>query len=622
VNWQHFRAFVWLRWRLFANQQRRAGKVGIVIGLIVAVLALGGAAVLAVTMFFVGLYGMKSVSPTAILFTWDGLAAGFLMFWLIGLIAELQRAEALSLDKFLHLPVSLSSAFVINYLASLIRASFIFFVPAMLGLSLGLVFSRGPAMLLLFPLLAAFLLSVSALTYQFQGWLAALMSNPRRRRTVIVVATATIILVAQLPNLLNLAFQRQASSRPNESRARLERWDELNRAVQEKTITQVEFARRKAELDRETNEAKEKSKQEDESAVRTAELVNAIVPPGWLPYGAMSLAEGNVLPALLGILGLGLFGSASLWRAYRTTLRIYTGNVTKRRPAGAAGRAAPEVPPRPAEPTKTPVGAAPTFLERHVPGLSEQTAAIALAGFRGLVRAPEAKMMLLSPIIMLLVFGSMFLTRPGGLAESTRPWVATGAIAMILIGMGQLFVNQFGFDRAGFRVFVLCSARRGDILLGKNLSFAPLAVGFCLVALIFLEIVYPMRADLFLAALPQAVTMFLLYCLAANLLSILAPMPIAAGSLRPANTRFTAVLLQFAFMFGLPILWSPALLPFAADSLLDWADIRHGLPVALVLSVAICAGVIVIYRLALNWQGDMLQAREQDILNTVTSQVE
>ena len=65
-----------------------------------------------------------------------------------------------------------------------------------------------------------------------------------------------------------------------------------------------------------------------------------------------------------------------------------------------------------------------------------------------------------------------------------------------------------------------------------------------------------------------------------------------------------------AFMFGLPILWSPALLPLAADSLLDWADLRHGLPVALVLSVAICAGVIVIYRLALNWQGDMLQARE------------
>ena len=44
---------------------------------------------------------------------------------------------------------------------------------------------------------------VTALTYQFQGWLASLMSNPRRRRTVIVVATAVFVLIFQLPNLLN-----------------------------------------------------------------------------------------------------------------------------------------------------------------------------------------------------------------------------------------------------------------------------------------------------------------------------------------------------------------------------------------------------------------------------------
>ena len=52
------------------------------------------------------------------------------------------------------------------------------FVPAMLGLWLGLLISKGWAMLLLLPLLASFLLMVTALTYQFQGWLASLMSNP------------------------------------------------------------------------------------------------------------------------------------------------------------------------------------------------------------------------------------------------------------------------------------------------------------------------------------------------------------------------------------------------------------------------------------------------------------
>ena len=63
--------------------------------------------------------------------------------------------------------------------------------------------SRGCCCCPSLPSLAAFLLMVTALTYQFQGWLASLMSNPRRRRTVIVATTAIFVLIAQLPNLLN-----------------------------------------------------------------------------------------------------------------------------------------------------------------------------------------------------------------------------------------------------------------------------------------------------------------------------------------------------------------------------------------------------------------------------------
>ena len=83
---------------------------------------------------------------------WDGLAVPFLMFWLIGLMTELQRAEALSLDKFLHLPVSLQGVFLINYLSSLVSFTMLFFLPAALALCLALVFAKGPVMLVLFPL--------------------------------------------------------------------------------------------------------------------------------------------------------------------------------------------------------------------------------------------------------------------------------------------------------------------------------------------------------------------------------------------------------------------------------------------------------------------------------------
>ena len=119
-------------------------------------------------------------------------------------MAELQRSDPLSLSKFMHLPVSVGGAFLINYLSSLVRLSLIIFVPIMSGFCLALVYTKGIVMLPVLAALAAFMLMITALTYQVQGWLALLMNNPRRRRTVIVVSTALLILFAQLPNLVNL----------------------------------------------------------------------------------------------------------------------------------------------------------------------------------------------------------------------------------------------------------------------------------------------------------------------------------------------------------------------------------------------------------------------------------
>src|SRR5207244_10712730 len=106
-------------------------------------------------------------------------------------VAYLKRTHSLSLDNLLPFPLSLTGAFVTNYLASLVSLSMILFFPALAGLALGLVFAKGPIMLWLVPLLAAFMLMITAITYQFQGWLASLMQNKRRRRTVIVVVTAS-----------------------------------------------------------------------------------------------------------------------------------------------------------------------------------------------------------------------------------------------------------------------------------------------------------------------------------------------------------------------------------------------------------------------------------------------
>jgi hypothetical protein len=620
MNAQHLGAFLWLRWRLRVNAMKRSGTANLVIGLILA----GVAVLLGVALFFifllVGTYGLSDSRPAILMYVWDGLVVTFLFIWATGVMADLQRAEALSLDKFLHLPVSLAGAFVVNYLSSLLSFTLILFVPAMLGLSLGLILGRGPGMVLLVPLVAAFFLMVTALTYQFQGWLAALMANKRRRQTVIVLITAAFILLSQLPNLINVL--KPWKSRDSDERSTTQQIIRLNMDLRKlereflaKQITVAKHQQRQAEILRELRELTDRQAAADQEAEQHRERVtwwiNLAVPPGWLPLGAAGLAEGNLVPALLGTLGLTLIGAASLWRSYRTTVRLYTGQFDTRSRRAAR---APQKAPAPADTTRR------RFLERQIPFVSEQASAVALAGFRSLLRAPEGKMMLLSPLILMIVFGGMFLAHPTDMPEEVRPLVAFGAMSMALFTLLQVLGNQFGFDRDGFRVYVLSPAHRRDILLGKNLAFAPLALGLGSAAVVLVEVVSGMRVDHFLATLPQLLSMYLVFCLLANCLSILAPMRIAPGLMRPSQGGGLMVLLHLAFLFLFPMVLALTLLPLAVEFMLrPWVE---GLPIYLVGSVAECVAIVYLYRLVLTAQGDWLQAREQKILKVVTTKAE
>src|SRR5947209_7646968 len=111
MNREHLRTFLWLRWRLRINRFKRAGTANAIVVAILAVAA-GLFAVLAfLALILIGRTALATASGPVILLVWDGIVALFVFFWLAGLIAELQRSESLSLEKFLHLPVSLSGVF-------------------------------------------------------------------------------------------------------------------------------------------------------------------------------------------------------------------------------------------------------------------------------------------------------------------------------------------------------------------------------------------------------------------------------------------------------------------------------------------------------------------------------
>lgn len=614
MNWQHFQAFVWLRWRMMVNQWRRAGAFNAVLMMVIAVGAVVVAVPLLIGSFAMGVNAIPKGTPMHLLYVWDGLIVAFLFTWMIGLITELQRSEPLSLSKFLHLPVSVKSAFLINYFSSLLRLSLIFFVPMMLGYSLALVFVKGAMLLTVLPALAAFLLMVTALTYQFQGWLSSLMSNPRRRRLVVVAVTVIFVLGAQLPSLLSSNVAPFLTSQAEQLRQLTKEMDELNRAFQANEVDGKEFTRRLKELvDHDELATKQADSELPEQVEGSALLANLVLPIGWLPLGVKGAAEGRLIPALLGILGMTLIGSASLWRAYRTTVGVYQGQATVRGSQPSSRVAS------------TPAGLGKTrtlLLERRIPGLSEPVTAIALGGLRSLLCSPEAKMMLLSPLIMAVIFGTMLLRRSGlqNVSDWIRPLFGVGAMFVVLFGVLQLMSNQFGFDRGGFRIFVLSAASRRDILLGKNLAFAPFVAGMALVLLVAVQVFVPMRVDHFLAMFPQFVSMFLLFCLLTNLLSIYAPIYITAGALRHSKPKMSVVLSQLlTFVILFPLTQVLTLLPLGIEVLIKSQGWIPQVPVYLILSLLQCALVVLIYRLLLSWQGGLFQSREQQIVEIVTN---
>jgi len=491
--------------------------------------------------------------------------------------------------------VSLTSAFVINYVGSLFNLVVLLLGPAMVSLCLALAAARGPQELLLLPLLAAFVLMVTAVFYQFRGWLAALMVNKRRRRTIIVTLTALVILLAQAPQLINVMRpwsnkgHRGVAGTPGGPGAQ--------------NISPEESKKRAAQ----------EQQRQWERIGEIATIANLCVPPGWLPLGAGAVAEGKLHWTLACTLGMALLGTASLWRAYRTTVRMYTGQVGQdKKPILTA--------PAPTKaPAPTPV--APPLLEKQLRWVPEQASAVALASFQSLLRAPEAKLALMSSLMMMGIFGALAVTRAGDMPERMRPLLPFGCMGMVLLSTVQFIGNQFGFDRSGFRVFVLSPTPRDQILLGKNLGFAPFALGLGLLLTLVIQFVVPMRPDWFLAVLLQQVAMYVLFCLLGNVLSILAPLRIAAGSMKPVSMNFLTTLLYILFTLFFPVILAPTLLPFGAELALDWLGWRS-VPVYLILSLVEAALILLAYRLLLPVLGELLQAREQKILEIVTTKTE
>ncbi|MHC5543844.1 hypothetical protein ACYOEI_36920, partial [Singulisphaera rosea] len=215
---------------------------------------------------------------------------------------------------------------------------------------------------------------------------------------------------------------------------------------------------------------------------------------------------------------------------------------------------------------------------------------------------------------------SMLFHNRNDIPEMMRPLVAFGGAGFMLLSVLQLAANQFGLERDGFRVYVLSAAPRRDILLGKNLAHAPIALIGGMIMLSVVEILFPMRLDHFLGLFPQILSMYMLACVFTNFLSIYTPIYLSPGSLKASNPKLSTVLIQlFVSLFLFPMTEAVTLLPLGAETLLGYFGQPTNIPIFLLLSLIESVVIILVYRATLSWLGGCLQSREQAILEVVTN---
>ena len=611
MNWEQLKAIVWLRSRLSINQWRKGGPFNFAV--MVALVA--GVMIFAALSFFLaiglGIFLLPRATPNHVIIVWDTMVAILLFSWLTSLLVEVQRMELLSLEKLLHLPMTLRDAFLLNYLSSVICLNIVCFVPPALGLTIALAVTKGPQMLLLFPILASFILMLTAVTYQFRGWLSSMMSDKRRQRTVVVFITMSFVAFAQVPNIviqLSLPDGKATQRKATEQNAKEQ---EINNQLTRQEITIDEHRTRISEL--RAAVAAEKGTAAAASKARIDGLlttINQVVPVGWLPYSSKQLIEGPAWPALLCLAAMTTIGSLSLWRSYASTIRFYTGNQKVRKPRAATAQAVDRAAPSTAKRM---------LVERSIPRFSEHTSAIAFCSMQNLIRAPEAKMVLIGPGVMGLMLVLLIVSnRVPQFTPGLEPFVWLGGLAVMTFMCMMLLMNVFGMDRNGFRCFVLMPVRRSDILIGKNASMMPLVMAMSLFFAGCLSYFAPVGVLNVFAHFCQAVTTFLLACLAGNWVSICFPIAMVPGAGKPVQVNWATMLVQMLVIMSCPLFVAPALVFVTIEWAIKTYFQLSFIPIYAVLSAVELWLVIVAYRYAITRQGTLLQSRETKILEVLT----
>jgi hypothetical protein len=320
-----------------------------------------------------------------------------------------------------------------------------------------------------------------------------------------------------------------------------------------------------------------------------------------------------------------LIAALGLTRAYYMTMRFYRGvegRVILPPAAGPAPSAPAAIEPRPMRALR------PLLVERRLPWLPDDTAALALATFRSLTRAPELKMALIMPVIMCILLIGFRLNRPGpvnlrsGVGETLISFALTGVIVTAAFALAPTMSNAFGLDRNGFRALVLLPMRRDKVMFAKNLAFFPFVAVITVTVMLLVKWALHVPWIVFVVGLLQMLTAYLLFTPICNFFSIVIPYRLSEGTLKAQKPKAMVFVAAVGSLLLTPIIVLPIVIPPALQIMFSAMGWVPWLPINLLAALIILAAAAWLYRSLLPAQGRLLQRREQRILKEVTAEVE
>ena len=193
MNWKHLKALIQLRMSLSRNQQIKVSrlnyyltKIGTAFILIQAVVSFFATAGL------VGVFG-RAVSMGYVCKIWHYALLGLMFYWALMVLGQLQQTETVSFEKLLHLPVSFSGAFFLNYLSSFSNSAVLLGAPVLFGIACGAILAKGAIGLGLLFATIGWLFLLSTLTYLFRGWVSRVVKNKRTKAILGITVPCVIV---------------------------------------------------------------------------------------------------------------------------------------------------------------------------------------------------------------------------------------------------------------------------------------------------------------------------------------------------------------------------------------------------------------------------------------------